>query len=91
MARPSHVLLAETLHASWGLGNRGLDNLHGSCTVSNTLDTDTLTQERKKVLDLYHSGWSVREIAEALHVSTQRVYQQLEKLKLPSPSKKADS
>ena len=50
------------------------------------LDTEALTEERRKVLDLYEADWSVREIAKALDVSTQRIYQQLKKLELVSPS-----
>ena len=54
--------------------------------VFNVLDTDTLTTERKNVLTLYEAGRNVREIARALDVSTQRIYQQLKKLELVSPS-----
>ena len=54
--------------------------------VFNVLDTDTLTTERKNVLALYEAGRNVREIAKALDVSTQRIYQQLKKLELVSPS-----
>ncbi len=52
--------------------------------MSNVLNTDTLTEERQKVLDLYEADWTVREIAKALDVSTQRIYQQLKKLDLPT-------
>ena len=51
-------------------------------TLSNVLNTDTLTEERQKVLDLHTAGWTVREIAKALDVSTQRIYQQLKMLDL---------
>jgi DNA-binding NarL/FixJ family response regulator len=56
--------------------------------MSNTLDTDTLTQERKQVLGLYQAGLSVREIAKTLDLSTQRIYQQLKALGLTSPNGK---
>lgn len=49
--------------------------------VFNVQDTDTLTTERQKVLDLYEAGWTVREIAKALEVSTQRIYQQKKRLR----------
>jgi len=42
------------------------------------------------VLDLYEAGWSVREIAKALNISTQRAYQQLKKLDVPSPTKRTE-
>lgn len=56
------------------------------CSVFNVLDTNQLSTERRMVLDLYEQGKTPREIAAALKVSTQRVYQQLAKLGL-SPSK----
>ena len=59
--------------------------------VSNVLDTDTLTTERRRVKDLYEAGWSVRDIAKALDVSTQRIYQQLKKLELPSPGEREEA
>jgi len=40
-----------------------------------------LTPERKEVLRLYRAGLSVRQMALALDVSTQRIYQQLKRLK----------
>lgn len=52
------------------------------------MDADTLTEERQKVLDLYEADWSVRDIAKALDVSTQRIYQQLKKLSLPTPGER---
>lgn len=54
------------------------------CSV---LNASPLTDERQKVLELYRRGLSVREMASVLGVSTQRVYQQLRKLSLSSPSK----
>lgn len=57
------------------------------CSV---LNASPLTDERQKVLDLYNEGQTVREIAETLGLSTQRVYQQLAKLGL-SPSKRRAS
>jgi DNA-binding NarL/FixJ family response regulator len=48
------------------------------------VDTE-LTPERQQVLELIEAGNSVREIAKALDISTQRVYQQLQKLGV-SPS-----
>ncbi len=51
------------------------------------LDTKHLSTERRMVLELHEQGKTPREIAMALKVSTQRVYQQLSKLGL-SPSKK---
>ncbi len=48
----------------------------------NVLNTDTLTEERQKVLDLHGAGWTVRDIAKALDVSTQRIYQQHKALEL---------
>lgn len=50
--------------------------------VSNVLNTDTLTTERRKVLDMHQAGWTVRDMAKALDVSTQRIYQQLKALGL---------
>jgi DNA-binding NarL/FixJ family response regulator len=44
-------------------------------------DTHTLTQERETVLKLHESGMTVRQIARRLDLSTQRIYQQLEKLR----------
>lgn len=41
---------------------------------------DTLTPERKQILELHQSGKTVREIALYTGLSTQRVYQQLGKL-----------
>lgn len=55
--------------------------------VSNVLDTKTLTESQRRVLELYQAGHSVRQIAEQLGVSTQRVYQQLNKLNLRPPVK----
>lgn len=43
---------------------------------------------RRRILALYQRGHSVREIAQALGISTQRVYQQLRKLDLLAPSKR---
>ncbi len=57
----------------------------------NVLDTDTLTAERKNVLALYEAGRTVREIAKALDVSTQRIYQQLKKLDLSPRDREASS
>jgi DNA-binding NarL/FixJ family response regulator len=45
------------------------------------LDTELITSERKKVLRLYKRGLAVREIAVDLDLSTQRVYQQLKRLR----------
>jgi DNA-binding CsgD family transcriptional regulator len=45
------------------------------------MDTETMTRERKKVLALYRKGKPVREIAVKLELSTQRVYQQLKRLR----------
>ena len=53
----------------------------------NILDTETLTEERQQVLELYQAGRTVREIASALDLSTQRIYQQLKKLQVPPPTK----
>lgn len=57
--------------------------------MSNVLDTETLTIERRKVLALYQAGKTVRQMADELGVSTQRVYQQLKKLELPPPGRSA--
>lgn len=54
------------------------------------LDSKHLSTERQMVLDLYEQGKTPREIATALKVSTQRIYQQLAKLGL-SPTKKQAS
>lgn len=48
------------------------------------LDTKQLSTERRMVLDLWQNGKTPREIAAALKISTQRVYQQLRKLGLPT-------
>lgn len=44
------------------------------------LDSKHLSTERRMVWDLHQQGKTPREIAMALKVSTQRVYQQLAKL-----------
>lgn len=49
--------------------------------MSSTLDTETLTTERQTVLEMHLQGLSVREIAKRLDVSTQRIYQQLKRLR----------
>ena len=59
-------------------------------SVFNVLNTDTLTEERQKVFDLHEAGWTVRDIAKALDVSTQRIYQQLNKLELVPNDRKAN-
>lgn len=41
---------------------------------------------REAIADLYSQGVKVREIADRLEISTQRVYQQLKKLDLPPPT-----
>lgn len=46
---------------------------------------------RTRILALYQQGHSVREIAAALGVSTQRVYQQLRALDLPAPSRRENN
>jgi len=46
-----------------------------------------MTEERRQVQELYEAGWTVRQIAKELDVSTQRVYQQLKALDLPAPGK----
>lgn len=63
--------------------------------VSNVLNTDTLTQRereiharRAKVRSLYDAGASVQEIAGALKVTRQAVYQMLKTLDLPSPTER---
>ena len=40
-----------------------------------------MTKDRKQVLRLYKKGLPVREIAVQLDLSTQRVYQQLKRLR----------
>lgn len=52
------------------------------------MDTQTLTPERRQVLELYRAGKSVREIGEIAGISIQRVYQQLKMLKVPPPSQR---
>jgi AcrR family transcriptional regulator len=42
------------------------------------------------LIDLYEAGATVREIAAALNVSTQRVYQLLKDFELPTPSDRKD-
>ena len=44
------------------------------------LDTKYASTERRMVAELHEQGKTPREIAAALKVSTQRVYQQLTKL-----------
>lgn len=63
--------------------------------VSNVLNTDTLTprertilERRQKLTSLYHAGASVAEIARALEVTTQAVYQMLDRFGLPAPTLK---
>lgn len=48
--------------------------------MTNVLDSKYLSTERRMVQDLHQQGKTPREIAAALKVSTQRVYQQLAKL-----------
>lgn len=49
-----------------------------------------LSTERQLVLDLHNQGLTPREIALKLKISTQRAYQQLEKLEV-TPNRKAAS
>ena len=48
--------------------------------MTNVLDTKYASTERRMVAELHDQGKTPREIAAALKVSTQRVYQQLAKL-----------
>lgn len=72
------------------MGIYPLDNLGRFCIECNTLNTigmnehNELTDSRRKVLSLHQAGLTPREIANALDLSTQRVYQQLRKLGLPT-------
>lgn len=43
---------------------------------------------KQPILDLYHKGKSVNEIASSLHTSPNRVYIHLHRAGLPSPTKK---
>lgn len=62
-------------------------------TLSNTLDIHTLTQaeqdrikRRQELVDLHGKGYSVATMADKLDVTTQRIYQMLQALGLPSPT-----
>ena len=64
-------------------------------TVSNVLNTDTLTprerriqERRRKLTALYNAGASVAEIARALDVTRSAVYQMLDTLDLPNPTER---
>lgn len=52
-------------------------------TMSNTRhgERPPLSKERQQVLSAHEAGLSPRQIAAALDVSTQRIYQQLDKLR----------
>lgn len=50
---------------------------------------EELSETRRQVRDLTLEGLTVREIADKLGISTQRVYQQLQKLDLQPVRKKA--
>ena len=50
--------------------------------VCNVLNSTELTDQRRKVLDLHRAGLTPREIANALNLSTQRIYAQLAKLEV---------
>ena len=50
--------------------------------VCNVLNSNELTDQRRKVLDLHLAGLTPREIANALSLSTQRIYAQLAKLEV---------
>ena len=54
---------------------------HGTLHPMHPSDT------RQRVAELHTKGLSVREIAQLLGVSTQRVYQQLKALGLEAPTK----
>lgn len=45
------------------------------------IDRTGLSEPQQKVRDLYRANASVREIADAMHISTQRVYQHLRRLR----------
>lgn len=49
--------------------------------------TDPTRDTRDRVLRLYEDGFSVRDIAKLVDVSTQRVYQILDALRLNPPGK----
>lgn len=54
--------------------------------VSYTLNTQALSTERRRVLELHEAGLTPREIAKVLDLSIQRIYQQLSKLEVkPNP------
>ena len=50
--------------------------------VCNVLNSTELTDQRRKVLDLHQAGLTPREIANALNLSTQRIYAQQAKLEV---------
>jgi len=72
------------VRAGGSFTSRGVDNLQTVCIV---WGVETMTEERRQVQELYEAGWTVRQIAKELDVSTQRVYQQLKALDLPAPGK----
>lgn len=54
------------------------------------VSTDPTRDTRERVQALYSQGLSVRQIARAIDISTQRVYQILDALELPPPTERGD-
>ena len=55
--------------------------------MPNRPTTQPTTDARRRVAELHAAGLTVRNIAAVLGVSTQRVYQQLAALELPTPTR----
>ena len=60
-------------------------------SVSNTLNTQALSTERRRVLELHEAGLTPREMSKVLDLSIQRIYQQLSKLEVKPNSPKEEA